>query len=279
MKLTVLVDNNTLIDRYFYGEPGVSFFIREGDMNILFDVGYSQAFIKNASKMNINLNNIHSVVISHGHIDHTWGLFYLVKLYNEAAIEKTDFRKPRIIAHQLAFHDKWSSKNEKIGSVVSENELGRHFDMALSKEPVWLTDKLAFLGEVERTNNFENKMPIGKFENEGGFHEDYVLDDSAMVYKSSKGLVIITGCSHSGICNIIEYSKKVCGDNRIYDIIGGFHLLNPEEELLKYTCEYIRDNDISEIHPCHCTDLKSKIELSKVSRVNEVGVGTVLEYS
>jgi len=278
MKLTVLVDNNTLIDRYFYGEPGVSYLIQDGDTNILFDTGYSDAFINNAYKMNIDLKNLSSVVISHGHNDHTWGLFYLIKFYTEAAIEKINFNKPNLFAHPLAFLHK-QFKDMEIGSIVTEEKLRKHFNIALSKDPVWLTDKLVFLGEIERTNNFENKKPAGKVQCNGADMDDYMLDDSAMVYKSSKGLVIITGCSHSGICNIIEYSKKVCKDDRIADIIGGFHLLNPSEELLGNTRDYIRQSKIEEIHACHCTDLRSKIELSKAVKLKEVGVGLVLEYS
>lgn len=72
MKLTVLVDNNTLIDRYFVGEPALSFFIEVGGENILFDTVYSDAFLKNAERMGINLRELDVVVLSHGHVDHTW---------------------------------------------------------------------------------------------------------------------------------------------------------------------------------------------------------------
>lgn len=275
MKLTVLVDNNTIIDRYFLGEPAVSYFIQDGDYNILFDAGYSDAFIKNAYKMSVDINNVNSIIISHGHNDHTWGLPFLIKHYSESAI----YNKPKLVAHPLAFLNKWISNSNNIGSMVSEEKLSRYFDMTLTKKPMWLTDKVVFLGEIERKNNFENKLPIGKTEHNGCEVDDYVLDDSALVYKAEDGLVIITGCSHSGICNIIEYAKKVCADNRIMDIVGGFHLLDPLSEVLTRTCEYMRKNNINTIHPSHCTDLKSKIELSKVTNVEEVGVGVILEYN
>lgn len=274
MKLTVLVDNNTIIDRYFLGEPGVSYFIQDDNYNILFDTGYSDVFIKNAYKMNIDINNINSIVISHGHNDHTWGLPFLIKHYSES----TRYNKPKLIAHPMTFLNKWVSDAEDIGSVVSEEKLKRHFEVNLSKNPVWLTDKVVFLGEIERKNDFENKLPIGKMEHSGGEIDDYVLDDSALVYRSAEGLVIITGCSHSGICNIIEYAKKVCSDDRIVDVIGGFHLLNPSREVITKTCEYMKQNNINKVHAGHCTDLKSKIELSKVTNIKEIGVGLTLEY-
>lgn len=278
MKLKVLVDNNTLIDRYFHGEPGVSYFIEDGDVKILFDAGYSDIFIKNAQKMDVNLLDLDYVVISHGHIDHTWGLTHLIVLYTEAKIEKRKYSEPKLVAHPEAFLYKEFDGSEEIGSVIGADKLSRHFALQLSKEPVWLTDKLVFLGEIERKNDFENKEPLGKYEKVGIKSDDYLMDDSAIVYKSSKGMVVITGCSHAGICNIVEYAKKVCKEDRISDIIGGFHLLNPSEEQLNGTIEYFEQLNIEVIHACHCTDLKSKIELSKVVDLKEVGVGLVLEY-
>jgi 7,8-dihydropterin-6-yl-methyl-4-(beta-D-ribofuranosyl)aminobenzene 5'-phosphate synthase len=89
MKLTVLVDNNALIDRYFCGEPGASYFVQDGERNVLFDVGYSDAFIRNARKMaGVDLLGVGSVVLFRGHFDYTWGLVPLIRLYTEAAIEK-----------------------------------------------------------------------------------------------------------------------------------------------------------------------------------------------
>lgn len=175
LKLTVLVDNNTIIDRYFLGEPGVSYFIQHGDYNILFDTGYSDVFMKNAAKMNIDINNINSVVISHGHNDHTWGLPYLIKHYNENAMEGIKSNKPRIIAHPMAFLNKWDSESKDIGTMVAEEKLSRHFNMILSKEPIQLTDKIIFLGEIERKNDFESKLPIGKTGYDDSELDDYVF--------------------------------------------------------------------------------------------------------
>lgn len=274
MKLTVLVDNNTIIDRYFHGEPGVSYFIECDNKRYLFDAGYSDIFLKNATKMGINLLALDGILISHGHNDHTWGLGELVKHYSEANYE---FQKPLIMAHPDAFLEK-NMDGEDIGSMLSSNQLNKVFTVSLSKEPVWLADKLVFLGEIPRENSFEPHSPMGETLRDGSWETDFLLDDSALVYRSEQGLVIITGCSHAGICNIIEYAKKVCNEEKIYDVIGGFHLLNPSPYKLNNTVAYMEKCKPHAIHACHCTDLQSKIQLAKVSKIEEVGVGLVLEY-
>jgi 7,8-dihydropterin-6-yl-methyl-4-(beta-D-ribofuranosyl)aminobenzene 5'-phosphate synthase len=277
MKITVLVDNNTIIDRYFLGEPGVAFLVQEGDRKVLFDTGYSDIFISNAKKLGIDLNDLYYVVISHGHNDHTWGLVPLIRLYTEARSEGRKMDRPVLLAHEQAFEAKYYG-DETIGSMLSAKALEEHFEMRLGREPFWITDKLVFLGEIERTNSFENRKPVGKHSSLGFMKDDYVMDDTAMAYRSSEGLVIITGCSHSGICNIIEYAKKVTGEDRIADIVGGFHLLDPDTEQLEKTKAYMRQAGVCIMHPCHCTDFKSKLALSEVAEIKEVGVGLVLEY-
>ncbi len=278
MKLTVLIDNNTLIGRFFRGEPGVSYHIEDGDKRILFDVGYSDAFINNARELSVDLSDIDYVVLSHGHLDHTWGLGPLVQLYKENAIEAIGVGKPTLIAHPLALDARTLDDLGQIGPLLTLEKLSEAFHIELNKEPVWLTKRLVFLGEIDRTNEFEGKTPIGKLEKNGTKEDDYVIDDTALAYKSPDGLVIITGCSHSGICNIIEYAKKVCGEDKIVDILGGFHLLNPSTEQLQGTIEYIKSLHLRSIHACHCTDLDSKIAISKVANLKEVGVGLRLEY-
>ena len=279
MKLTVLVDNNTCIDRYFLAEPALSFLIEAEDKKILFDTGYSNIFISNATKMGISLLDIDQVVISHGHIDHTGGLEPLIKHFFEATIENLPIKKLELIAHPLAFETKTYGPLAEIGSLVSLDKLSKNFEVKLTDEPVWLTDRLVFLGQVERNNNFEAKDPIGSLLTAQGLQDDFLLDDTALVYKADTGLVVIAGCSHAGICNTIEYAKKVCGEEKIVDVIGGFHLLNPSDAQLNGTVEYFKSLSLPNLHCSHCTDLRSKIELSKISNLKEVAVGLTLEYN
>ena len=277
MELKVLVDNNTIIDHYYLAEPAVSYLICDGDTKVLFDVAYSDIFIHNAQKMNESLMDIHYIVISHGHNDHTGGLASLSKVYAEAKAQNIPYVHPTLIAHPEAFLYK-EENGVSIGSLVDCKNMPKHFKTKLTSTPLWITEKLVFLGEIERGNAFENREPMGQCEREGLMEDDYLRDDSALVYKSLQGLVIITGCSHSGICNIIEYAKKVCKDDRIIDVIGGFHLLNPSKAQAEGTLQYFREQPIQNIHPCHCTSLEYKIKLSQSTPVLDVGVGLSLFF-
>jgi len=278
MKLTVLLDNNTFIDRYLFAEPGLSFLIEDDGKKFLLDTGYSDLFIQNAFKMGINLRDTDCIVISHGHIDHTGGLDPLVKLYTEAEIEGLHYKIPEILAHPLAFARKYIPEFIDVGSPLDERRAASYFKLKLSREPVFLTENLVFLGEIKRSNDFENRVPIGKTIIDGKEENDYLIDDTAMAYRTDQGLVIITGCSHAGICNIIEQAKQLFKEDRIVDIIGGLHLLDPSPEQLKGTLNYLEQLQPTTVHACHCTDLASKIALSHVVNLQEVGVGLKIKY-
>jgi len=276
MEIAVLVDNNTLIDRYFFAEPGIALLIQDDETTVLFDTGYSGVFIENAIKMGKDLTTLDYLALSHNHLDHTWGIEPLIKYYTELQIEKRPFKRPTIVAHPEIFVSVSNDEFTEFGSLVSADKVAKHFPLQLSAQPQALSSRLTFLGEIPRQNDFEALVSFGR--KEGSSDDDYVIDDSAIVYHSSKGLVIITGCSHAGICNIVEYAKEVCGDDRVVDIVGGLHLQNPSQRQLEGTISYLSALQPQSVHACHCTDLASKIALSRVVRLKEVGVGLSIRY-
>ncbi|MCK4408449.1 MAG: MBL fold metallo-hydrolase [Candidatus Eisenbacteria sp.] len=278
MRVTVLLDNSTTIDRYLLAEPGLSLFIEDAGTKVLFDAGYSNAFIANAHTMSVDLLELGAVVLSHGHMDHTWGLVALIRFWATAALEGRSVRTPKLVAHPLALSSRRYRDVVEIGSLLSEDELSRHFQLEFSRSPLQLTEQLVFLGEIPRRNGFEAQSPMGKVRLDSGEEDDYVLDDSALVYRSPEGLVVITGCSHAGICNIVEYAREICGEERILDIVGGLHLLDPSESQLAGTVEYLRSVGPRRVHACHCTDLQSKIALARAVKLEDVGVGLTLDY-
>ncbi len=277
MKLTILLDNNTLIDKYFIAEPGLSILIEDDETSVLFDTGYSDIFIQNAFKMGKDLSQLNYIALSHSHLDHTWGLDPLVRYFTELDINKLPYKRPILVGHTLCLTGASADEIREFGTLLSEQKLAKHFKLQLNRKPQFLNDNLIFLGEIPRNNDFEGKLTFGK--KDGEQDADTVIEDSAIVAATKDGLVIITGCSHSGICNIIEYAKVISGDDRILDIVGGFHLQDPSQEQLEGTIAYFKDLSPINVHACHCTDLASKIALSRVCNIKEVGVGLSLEYT
>ncbi|MEA5026172.1 MAG: MBL fold metallo-hydrolase [Erysipelotrichaceae bacterium] len=255
MKLTVLVDNNTYIDQYYLAEPALCYLIEDNREMILFDVGYSEVLITNALRMGINLKPVNHIVLSHGHIDHTGGLLHIAFLTQPITI----------IAHPEADHNK-VFENTQVGSPITFDKLPDNFQTNFSKQPIKITSHFTYLGEIPRLYPFEGQ-PL---------ENDDLADDTALIYHHDDTLWVITGCSHSGICNICEYAKKISGINHINGIIGGFHLLNNLEKTYQ-TCEYFKEHPVDIIYPAHCTDLAAKIELSKIAKIKEVGVGLVID--
>ncbi|MCK9581644.1 MAG: MBL fold metallo-hydrolase [Methanoregula sp.] len=280
LSLTVLVDNSTLTDRYFTAEPALSFLLETDGKKILFDTGYSDVFLRNAEKMQISLLDLDYVVLSHGHLDHTGGLVSLIRLLNEAKIEDQPHNIPELVAHPRCFYPKEKQPLENIGSILSEEEVRRQFVVNLSDKPVWITGDLVFLGEIPRRFPFE-AGDLGKRKivlPDGSREPDHLLDDSALAFRSEEGLVIISGCSHAGICNITEYARETCNEKHVRDIIGGFHLLTPEPKRLEKTGKYLNRLHPGAVYACHCTSLAAKIALADFCPMQEAGVGMKLEW-
>ena len=110
----------------------------------------------------------------------------------------------------------------------------------MTKEPLKINDQVVFLGEIERNNDFECKKFPSVLENG---NEDIATDDTGIAIDTPKGIVVISGCGHSGICNTIEQAKKLLGKKHVYCVIGGFHLKECDAQTYK-TIEYMKDNNI-----------------------------------
>lgn len=271
LRITLLTEDSALPDTYYTAEHGLCLFIETGGKKILFDTGYSDAFIKNAALMDIDLTDLDAVAISHGHNDHTWGLVSLIRYYESKGVTK----KPLLIAHPEAFIRK-RSKNREIGMTLSTDILGAFFELRPARGPEKITDGLLWLGEIPR--KIEPPKAFGKKVVNGREEDDFLSDDTAIAYSGSDGLVVITGCSHSGVCNIVEYSIKLTGENKIVDIIGGFHLLDEDGEKLREIGERLAGYSPEAVHACHCTDFQAKMALAGFVPLKTAGTGTRLEY-
>ena len=269
MRVTVLMDNHTEIDVYYLGEPAVSYWLETEGKCFLFDTGYSDAFLKNAADMGIDVTQAEAILLSHSHNDHTGGLKHLM--------ERTFAKKARLVAHPDALLPHWHEGLE-LGCPVTQRALAEKFELCLGKEPVWLTERLVWLGEIPHTIDFEPAYAIGTVERAGKTEADFIADDTALAYVGELGLTVITGCSHAGICNILAYAKRVTGVGRIQSVLGGFHLFALEERA-KETIAYLKKEGIAELYPCHCTSFAVRAALHQETPVREIAVGTQMEWN
>jgi len=266
MQLTVLVDNSTLsygVSKPFFGEPGFSCYIEDEKERILFDTGRTDLVIKNAEKMGIDLTDVTKIVLSHGHDDHTGGIPFLPRMQAE------------LIAHPSAFIERIEN-GKNSGCPLTLDKLKSQFKVISSSEPLKISSHFTFLGEIPSLNDFEIRKQFGTYSKKSEKIPDYVMDDSALVYENNNGIYIITGCSHSGICNIVEYAQKLF-KKQVIGIIGGFHMNNIDSRLEK-TIAYLKSQNVHELMPCHCTSFPVRCAINKVIPVKEVGVGTKIVW-
>lgn len=241
-------------------EHGLSFLI-EADRKILFDVGPSDIFKNNALKLGLNLDDVHTVVLSHGHDDHGNGLKFI--------------KNKKLICHPECFVKRYRKKDGVYnGLPITLEEAKKNFELILSKKSYKISQNIYFLGEIPRSNDFEAKKAF--FYKEGK-KDDFVIDDSALVIKHNLGLIIVTGCSHSGICNIIEHAKKVSGIKKVHAIIGGFHLKEVDEVTLK-TIAYLKKQNIDKIFPSHCVNIPVIEKFEKELGAIRVHSGDIIAF-
>lgn len=153
MKLSVLCDNNTLIDQYFLGEPAVSYFVEIDDARILFDTGYSDVFLKNAETLGIDLSDLTHIVLSHSHNDHTNGLPLLRQRF--------DVRSVPLLAHPLCFYPRWY-EDLYIGPPYTA-DIGEQFNYQPTREPRWLTENCVFWVRLPWSTTSSPAVPSEKW--------------------------------------------------------------------------------------------------------------------
>ena len=260
MKISILTDN--IAGDNFRAEHGLSYLIEIDGEKILFDTGHSDIFLKNAGKLGINIQQeVDKVVLSHGHWDHGNGLAHL--------------SNKKLITHPGTFVNRYRKKdNSSIGLSLSKEKLIQKFEVVTAVEPAKITPNLWFLGEITRITDFESKTTDYLLSNG---EEDFITDDSALVAISNEMIVVISGCAHSGICNICEHAKNITGISEIKAVIGGFHLKDAGLQTQK-THEYFIKNNVELVLPAHCTQMEAKQFFRPHFKFPEVKTGMVFEF-
>lgn len=258
MKITVLSEN--VAGRNCLAEFGLSYLV-DADKRILFDTGNSNVFLINAERLGISLSEVDMVVLSHGHWDHGNGLKY--------------FGNKTLITHPASFSKRYNKKdNRYVGIDRTQKEILETYHLITSKIPFSISPEITYLGEIPRRNDFEAKHTY--FTLQDGT-EDFVMDDSGLVVNTGKGLVVITGCAHAGICNTVEYACEVAGSDKVLAVFGGFHLKN-DDDITAKTIAYLKDKGVERVCPSHCTAFPALAAFSREFKIFQVLTGDFFHF-
>jgi 7,8-dihydropterin-6-yl-methyl-4-(beta-D-ribofuranosyl)aminobenzene 5'-phosphate synthase len=264
LRITVLAEDSVLYESPYLGQHGVSFLL-EGVSGvnikgILVDVGQnSEALLTNMQTMGISPSIIDAIVLTHCHYDHTQGIARMLR-----EIGKKDVG---VIAHPGIFRLHFVSQPypRQVGIMPGdsrENIEKAGGSLSLTREPFVIMPGIMTTGEVKRQTEFEKAMPgLKTIENERVV-DDLMLDDISVIANvKDKGLVIMTGCSHAGIINIAHQAIAVTGSKKIEGIIGGLHLIEASDMVIRRTVEELTKLNVAWISAGHCTGFKAQVEL------------------
>jgi 7,8-dihydropterin-6-yl-methyl-4-(beta-D-ribofuranosyl)aminobenzene 5'-phosphate synthase len=275
-RITILCEN--LVGRLVgAGEHGFSAFIETDQGNYLFDTGSGRSIVPNSLTLNKDLKSIKKIFLSHGHYDHTGGLSEVLKMKGKVDVHA----HPHVFLDRIAVLKEEDREIKRFIGIRYKKRylesLGAHFvfntDFAEVEKGFFLT------GEVPRQATFEKPDPRLFSEIDGQTTHDLFLDDQSLVLNTDKGMVLILGCAHSGMINIIHHVVNKTGKESFHAILGGTHLDFLTHEQLEESIKSLKKIDIEKIGVSHCTGMRAAFRLHQEfgDRFFYGCVGSVLE--
>ncbi|BCR30987.1 MBL fold hydrolase [Aeromonas caviae] len=266
LTFSVLVDDDVHLPGCL-PERGLALLLECDGLRVLFDSGRGRVLYHNAAVMGIDLASLTHVVRSHGHYDHVGGIGSL-PIYSDPIplIACPDVFNER--GYFLPLLPRRYNLYRLSGDLDPRQLATRGLLPHCSAEPVWLSERLVFLGSILRREQAKPSL-LGYMVRGGRVEKDLISDDSALVYKSEQGLIVFIGCGHAGAENIIEWAKEVCGDERIHAVIGGLHLKFSGPERAVVLGAYLQEEAVERLFACHCTGKRKAV----LPRQRQIGAG------
>ena len=278
VKIHVLVDDYAR-RRGFLGQHGFSALVEvcepTGPLRVLVDTGQDASVVlSNAERLGLSLSNLDAILITHGHYDHAGGLLGLlehIKPRGLLVVMHPDALKPKLAMRP---HLRFIGAPGLSKSAIEE----RGAIPLLSRAPARISGDVLATGEIERRTDFEHVEGFSTL-GPNGLEEDRLMDDQALVVRTERGLIVLTGCAHSGLINTLRKAVELTGEERLLAVIGGFHLEGASEERLRRTVEELSALEPGLVAACHCTGLKAFCYLMRAfgPRFRRLGSGDVLE--
>ena len=274
MNIISLIDNYQGNER-LRAEHGLCLYIETAHHKMLFDTGQSDLFIENAQKMNIDLTQVDTVVISHGHNDHIGGLIHFLEINQKAKI----YLKREVFDYQY-----YSIKNKTkhfIGFPLKLLEYKNRFEFVGSK--CLVLGNQIFITKID-LNYAQPKGNKRLFKEVNGFlKEDNFEHEMIFAIKSKRGLTVFGGCAHNGILNVLSTVNRFLPYDKIIAVVGGFHLIDPneftpvetDEELQNIGCELLQIAPDANFYSGHCTGIHALEVLGNVmgSKIRKLETG------
>jgi len=256
--LTILADNTVPGKSDLLGEHGFSIYLETSAGNYLFDTGKGKTIVHNANLCRKDLSAIKAILLSHGHADHTGGLPEVLNYHSEVAVW----------AHPDIFLDRFrlDAKGRKTYGGIPFykgylEKKGARF--AFNTDPAQLAPGIHLTGAVPRLTEFETGDMANRFaERNGETVKDLIADDQSLILNTPRGLLLVLGCAHAGMINVIKQAVQLTGVDRIYAIVGGTHLDFVEDSQVEKTIDALGEYSIEHLMPSHCTGARVTARLS-----------------
>lgn len=274
LRITVLAEN-TAGGRNLLAEHGLALWVEVDDQRLLFDTGQGAVLAHNAGHLGVPLQRTDSIVLSHGHYDHSGGLDQVLDAAPQAAV----YAHPAALEPKYGRHRDGTSRD--IGMPQpARSTLDDHADQWIrTVQPTEIGHGVLVTGEIPRRTEYEDTG--GPFFLDRQCRQpDLLWDDQAIVIDTARGTVGLVGCSHAGIINTLEHVRELTDGRPIHAVVGGMHLATASRNRMDRTIDRLRQFDVQRLGPAHCTGPAPTAALWHAfpEKCSACAVGTRMEF-